>query len=127
MVVPGFHPADGGTRHRADYPAGHGRCPSPGRDLYRRGRPGDAVEAREYFEQEAGRTNTKVASRDACQPDLLREGAVAAGSREPPDPPGRFPEPRVLQGAGDADVGVGQAARHRPRPELSAAHRTAAP
>ncbi len=67
-----------------------------------------------------------IAERDAGQPDLLREGATAAGAGEPPDPPGGIPESRVLQGTGDADVGVGQAARHRLRRELPAAHRVAA-
>jgi hypothetical protein len=57
--------------------------------------------------------------------DLFREGPIAAGTGQPPDPAGRLPEPRVLQGPGDADVGVGQAARHWQRRELPAAHRPA--
>ena len=85
----------------------------------------DALEAPEYVDHETGWANAEIPRSDAGQPDLLRKGAAAAATGQSTHPAGRLPESGVLQGPGHADVGLGQAAGHRLRRELPAAHRAA--
>lgn len=76
-------------------------------DLHRQRGPGHAVASAGASVQPLARPDAGLTEDHAGQPGLLREGRFATTPGQPADPPGRVPEPRVLQGTGHVPSGVG--------------------
>ena len=111
----------GGARHVLNVASSTGNYPAPSMPAYAASKYAVAGFT-EVLKMELA--DTQVGLTTVC-PGVINTAIVTTGA-EPPDPAGCVPEPRVLQGPGDADVGMGQTPRHRQCRKLSAAHRVAA-